>query len=151
MAVLGAAALTDVLDGWFARRWHAVSHVGAVLDGVADKIFAAEVVSALVHSRRLAPELVTPLFVREAGEAILAVAFLAHPALARAWLLHMNAGRAGKATTVLQVCSCLAAQSGWRRASRVLAWATGIMGATSVVSYLRRTLAYARAAGLERT
>ena len=34
-----AAALTDVLDGFVARRYHWETHFGALLDAVADKLF----------------------------------------------------------------------------------------------------------------
>ena len=30
---------SDVLDGWIARRWQVQSRAGAILDGVADKLF----------------------------------------------------------------------------------------------------------------
>ena len=40
IAVASMAALTDCMDGFFARKWNAVSELGAQLDDVADKIFA---------------------------------------------------------------------------------------------------------------
>lgn len=45
--LLAAAAATDGLDGWLARRWDASSELGRVLDPVADKILAAGVAIAL--------------------------------------------------------------------------------------------------------
>ena len=39
LAIVLAAALSDALDGWIARRYHAVSRTGAFLDRCADKIF----------------------------------------------------------------------------------------------------------------
>jgi len=53
LAVLGwffAAAITDALDGWLARRLHAESAFGQILDPVADKILlsAAYVALAMV-------------------------------------------------------------------------------------------------------
>src|SRR5438034_2477604 len=38
LAVFGAAALTDLLDGWIARRQGSQSRLGAFLDPVADKL-----------------------------------------------------------------------------------------------------------------
>ena len=43
LLVLGLAGLTDVLDGWLARRLGAETAIGAVIDPVADKIFALTV------------------------------------------------------------------------------------------------------------
>jgi CDP-diacylglycerol--glycerol-3-phosphate 3-phosphatidyltransferase/cardiolipin synthase len=40
-AVFGAAALTDWLDGYLARRWDQTSPLGAFLDPVADKLMVA--------------------------------------------------------------------------------------------------------------
>ncbi|MCF1184588.1 CDP-diacylglycerol--glycerol-3-phosphate 3-phosphatidyltransferase [Marichromatium gracile] len=40
-AVFGAAALTDWLDGYLARRWSQTSPLGAFLDPVADKLMVA--------------------------------------------------------------------------------------------------------------
>lgn len=43
------AALTDWLDGYLARRWHATSSLGAVLDPVSDKILAFSFFGLLVY------------------------------------------------------------------------------------------------------
>ena len=40
-AVFGAAALTDWLDGYLARKWEQTSPLGAFLDPVADKLMVA--------------------------------------------------------------------------------------------------------------
>jgi len=52
-AVLGAG-LTDWLDGWVARRWHAGTTAGQLLDAVADKLFALSVLITLTVGGRLA-------------------------------------------------------------------------------------------------
>ena len=38
LVVFGLAALTDLLDGWVARRWNDQSTLGAFLDPMADKL-----------------------------------------------------------------------------------------------------------------
>jgi len=38
LAVLAASGLTDMLDGWIARRFDMVSDVGKLLDPIADKV-----------------------------------------------------------------------------------------------------------------
>ena len=39
VGIIGAAAVTDFLDGWLARRVHATSRWGALLDPIADRVF----------------------------------------------------------------------------------------------------------------
>ena len=43
-----AAALTDFLDGWAARRWGQVSEVGKMLDPIADKAMVTIALAALM-------------------------------------------------------------------------------------------------------
>lgn len=48
LALLGIASLTDFLDGWLARRAHATSRFGALLDPIADRFFVLSVVISYV-------------------------------------------------------------------------------------------------------
>jgi len=48
--VFTAAAVTDWLDGWLARRWNQTSPLGAFLDPVADKLMVAIALILLVQS-----------------------------------------------------------------------------------------------------
>ena len=48
-AVFLAAAVTDWLDGWLARRWNLTSAFGAFLDPVADKLMVAVTLFLLVQ------------------------------------------------------------------------------------------------------
>jgi CDP-diacylglycerol--glycerol-3-phosphate 3-phosphatidyltransferase len=43
--ILLAASLSDVLDGWLARRWKQVTDTGKILDPIADKLFVLGVMS----------------------------------------------------------------------------------------------------------
>lgn len=45
--------LTDVIDGYIARRWHQVSHLGELLDPLCDKISLAVILATLVVIRSI--------------------------------------------------------------------------------------------------
>lgn len=100
LAVLGVAGLTDVLDGFLARRWNQVTATGALVDGIVDKIFVISVaISLMVHAQLHAWE-VFALGARDLCEIVIAVVF---------WLRHRHfphgeqrANRMGKLTTVFQ-------------------------------------------------
>jgi CDP-diacylglycerol--glycerol-3-phosphate 3-phosphatidyltransferase len=48
------AAITDILDGWIARRWKQVSRLGILLDPIADKLLISGAFISLVENQ-LAP------------------------------------------------------------------------------------------------
>ncbi|MEL6112835.1 MAG: CDP-diacylglycerol--glycerol-3-phosphate 3-phosphatidyltransferase [Pseudomonadota bacterium] len=48
--VFVAAALTDFLDGWVARRFHQTSALGAALDPIADKALTAAALILLIEA-----------------------------------------------------------------------------------------------------
>lgn len=43
LAVFLAASVTDILDGWIARKYHLITNVGKLLDPLADKIMVISV------------------------------------------------------------------------------------------------------------
>ena len=51
--VFGAAAITDQIDGWLARRWHVESEFGKVADPLADRLMIDVAVILLWHAARL--------------------------------------------------------------------------------------------------
>ena len=58
IAAFVVAALTDFFDGWLARRWNAVSLMGAILDPIGDKILVCGAVLGLASV--LAPGVLIP-------------------------------------------------------------------------------------------
>ncbi|WP_404418900.1 CDP-diacylglycerol--glycerol-3-phosphate 3-phosphatidyltransferase [Marinospirillum sp.] len=48
--LFGAAALTDWLDGYLARRWNQMTPFGAFLDPVADKLMVAVALGVLIEA-----------------------------------------------------------------------------------------------------
>lgn len=53
LALFVAASLTDLMDGWLARRWAQQSEFGKVLDPVADKLLVAAALFMLAAFGRL--------------------------------------------------------------------------------------------------
>jgi phosphatidylglycerophosphate synthase len=53
LALIAIASLTDFLDGWLARRTHAASRLGALVDPLADRFFALCVVIGYVAMAQL--------------------------------------------------------------------------------------------------
>ena len=51
--VFGAAAVTDQIDGWLARRWRVESSFGKVADPLADRLMIDAAVILLWHAGRL--------------------------------------------------------------------------------------------------
>lgn len=52
-ALVVCAMLTDVIDGYLARRWRNATKLGAVLDPIMDKVFVIFVVCILFHQGAL--------------------------------------------------------------------------------------------------
>ena len=65
LTVFLAAALTDLLDWYLARRWKQVTTVGTLLDPVADKLISLAALVLLCWSRRLPRWLLGLLIFRE--------------------------------------------------------------------------------------
>lgn len=72
LVVLAAAGVSDVLDGWWARRFHQQSATGAMLDGFTDKVFFVAVVVTLLASRTMNVVEMLLLATRDIGELALA-------------------------------------------------------------------------------
>ena len=138
IAVLGLAGATDVLDGLLARRLGAVTALGAVIDPVADKIFALSAMGTLVALQKLPWWGVPALLAREILEAPLVVWSLRRRLRGvRAPVLGSNV--AGKLATVAQSAALLAAiamPSALAPALGVAAGAAFVAG----VAYWRREL-----------
>ena len=137
LGVLAAAAATDVLDGWAARRLRQETSAGSVLDGVMDKVFVGVVLVTLVVTGALAPLDVAILGTREIGEIVL----LAVVVLRRRRRLgeHRAASALGKLATVLQFAT-VALAIGRAPGLRIAVLVTGASGALAALAYARREL-----------
>ena len=102
LVVFAAAALTDLLDGWVARRWKDESTLGAFLDPMADKLLLTASFITLTYLKALPFWIAAVVISRDV---ILVVGAL---------LIYMLGGRirprptwAGKAATFFQVLAVL--------------------------------------------
>ena len=104
VAILIAASLTDLLDGWLARRM-GTTRLGALLDPIADKTFVLLAVSTLLFSGGLSIRDFLVVLSRDIATAIgFCVAYLL-PGLDPA---EFRARWPGKLVTVLQLASLFA-------------------------------------------
>lgn len=110
LIVIVAAALSDALDGFLARRLDATSAAGEVLDAVGDKVVAATVLVTLAAEGRLPWWWVAVLLAREAALA----AVLVRLGAARRWdalrrAPHRLAGKLATAAIFVLLVALLAA------------------------------------------
>ncbi|HEV8265336.1 MAG TPA: CDP-alcohol phosphatidyltransferase family protein [Gemmatimonadales bacterium] len=130
LAIVGAAAATDFVDGMLARRW-GPSRVGAVLDPIADKAFMASAFLTVAGRGLLEWYELLGVLLRD----ILAVlGFLSTWLLRRPVTLPARAG--GKAVTVAQLLTLTAYIAG-SPLLRPLAWATAAIAVYATWDYGR--------------
>lgn len=142
LGILGFAGLTDVVDGWAARKLGQATPVGALVDGVSDKVFAASVLGTLVATGMLSPVAALLLATRELGELPLAVRVLMSKR-ARLTEIDRKANRIGKVATVLEFATVLAVIANVRGKNVLLA-ATAVCGAAAAATYWLREIRAAR-------
>ncbi len=142
-ALLCAAAVSDVLDGWYARRFRQVTPTGCAVDPLTDKLFVLTVAVALVTQRKLSAGAVLLLSTREIGELPLVV-WLALNDRARGVRAEQPAANVpGKVATVLQFAAVSAALFRAPRTDALIAVAA-IGGIFAAVTYWKRALQIAR-------
>jgi CDP-diacylglycerol--glycerol-3-phosphate 3-phosphatidyltransferase len=100
VGLIGAAAATDFLDGWLARRVHATSRWGALLDPIADRVFVLTAVGTFLFTGALSTSGYFILIMRDLATA---VGFLVARIIP--WLrpVQFKARVLGKVVTVLQL------------------------------------------------
>ena len=98
--VFSAAAITDILDGYYARKTGQVSEFGKLIDPIADKIIIASALVMLVHLQRVPAWMVALIISRE-----FAVSGLRAFASSRGLIISANIS--GKVKTTLQVLAII--------------------------------------------
>jgi cardiolipin synthase (CMP-forming) len=142
--VFGAAAITDQIDGFLARRWHVESAFGKIADPLADRLLIDVAVVCLWHAGRL-PWLAFAIPVRDV------VLVVSTPfAIARGYRFEVNL--LGKASTWL-LYSSLAFTMITRHGTswpRWIFWAGFAVAALSLVFYARKARAEVQPGGGDR-
>jgi CDP-diacylglycerol---glycerol-3-phosphate 3-phosphatidyltransferase len=99
--VFALAALTDGLDGYFARSRDSVTTFGKLMDPLADKLLITGALLSLVSLHRLAPWIAMVIIAREiAVTGLRAIAAERGIVIAASWM--------GKLKTVLQIAAVIA-------------------------------------------
>jgi cardiolipin synthase len=150
LAILCLAGASDVLDGWYARRFGQATTTGAVVDPVTDKLFVLAVVTTLVIAHILPLMSVLLLSTREIGETPLIFWFLVNPRLRRARATKAAANLPGKLATGFQFLTIAAALLRAPYTNDMLLVTAGA-GAVAAVVYWMRELAALRQEPLERS
>lgn len=138
LGLVALAAATDFLDGWIARRTGATTRWGALIDPIADRVFALVAVSTFLFTGALST---VGYFVMISRDLMTAVGFLV--ARVVPWLqpVQFQARFSGKLVTVLQLVTFVALLRFPEWVTLCL-WLVGITSAISIVDY---TLALWRA------
>ena len=136
LAVFLAAGLTDMLDGYLARRWKQVTTVGTLLDPVADKLLISAALISLVQIRLLPGWMVILIIGRE-----FAVSGLRSIAAAEGYTI--KAGELGKTKMIFQVLGVTLVMLSIRWAeirpfALAAMWAVVIFGLASAIDYFRK-------------
>jgi CDP-diacylglycerol--glycerol-3-phosphate 3-phosphatidyltransferase len=136
LSVFLAAAATDMLDGYLARRWKQVTTVGTLLDPIADKLLISAALISLVQTRLLPGWMVILIVSRE-----FAVSGLRSIAASEGYTI--QAGELGKSKMVMQVVgiSLVLLAVRWpavRLYAMIAMWAVVVFALASAVDYFRK-------------
>jgi CDP-diacylglycerol---glycerol-3-phosphate 3-phosphatidyltransferase len=137
--ILITAGVTDVLDGWYARRFGQVSATGSALDPTTDKIFVTMVAITLLVGGHLSAGEVLLLSTRELGELPLVLWLALSSDARRMRVEHPTANVAGKTATAMQFASVSGALLRARHES-LLVIGTAVVGGAAAFTYWLRAL-----------
>src|SRR3984957_11673153 len=136
LAIFLAAAATDLLDGYLARRWRQVTTIGTLLDPIADKMLVSAALISLVQVRVLPAWMAILIVGRE-----FAVSGLRSIAAAEGYTIRAN--DLGKTKMLAQVVGVPAMLLSVRHpaiwtAAMAMMWAVVFFSILSALSYFRK-------------
>src|SRR5579864_70694 len=136
LAIFLAAAATDLLDGYLARRWGQVTTVGTLLDPIADKLLISAALVSLVAIHRVPAWMVILIIGRE-----FAVSGLRSIAAAGGYAI--EASELGKTKMVTQVVAIALVIAGIRwpaldQLALFAMWSVVLFALLSAADYFRK-------------
>jgi CDP-diacylglycerol--glycerol-3-phosphate 3-phosphatidyltransferase len=136
LAIFLAAAATDLLDGYLARKWGQITTVGTLLDPIADKLLISSALVSLVQLQRDPAWLVILIIGRE-----FAVSGLRSIAAAEGYTI--RASELGRTKMVGQVAavSLVLLSVRWKAltlTADISLWAVMIFGVVSAIDYFTK-------------
>lgn len=131
LGLVGVAAATDFLDGWIARRGKWTSRSGALIDPIADRVFALVAVSTFLFTGALS---FVGFFVMLSRDVMTAIGFIVARLVPWLQSVQFKARFSGKLVTVLQFITFVALLRfpGW---VALCLWTVGLASAYSIVDY----------------
>ena len=144
--LFGAAAFTDILDGWLARKFGGQSKTGQYLDPIADKIMLSSIYVGLALGGAVPLWIVALIFARD-----LWILLLAGIALRFTGFRDLQPSVWGKASTFAQIMAAIAVMAGYAYENRffaqlgsLLLWAVAALAAMSGLDYSLRGVRWLR-------
>ncbi len=136
LAIFLAAAATDLLDGYLARRWGQITTVGTLLDPIADKLLISAALVSLVQIHRVPAWMVVLIIGRE-----FAVSGLRSIAAAEGYVI--QASDLGKTKMITQVIaiSMVLMSIRWQVLNgfaMLWMWGVVVFGIASATEYFRK-------------
>src|ERR1700689_561276 len=131
-----AAAATDLLDGYLARRWGQITTVGTLLDPIADKLLISAAMVSLVQIRRVPAWMVVLIIGRE-----FAVSGLRSIAAAEGYTIRASdLGKTKMITQVIAISMVLLSLHwpGLTGFAMLWMWGVVVFGVASAIEYFRK-------------
>ncbi len=130
------AALTDLLDGYLARKWSQITTLGMLLDPIADKLLISASLIALVEVKAVPAWMVILIIGRD-----FAISGLRSIAVTEGYVI--PASDLGKSKMILQVVAVGLSMASlripaWREPAIWLMWAAVLFTLISAVDYARQ-------------
>jgi CDP-diacylglycerol---glycerol-3-phosphate 3-phosphatidyltransferase len=136
LSIFLIAAVTDLLDGYLARRWKQITTVGTLLDPVADKLLISAALISLVQIRRVPAWMVVLIIGRE-----FAVSGLRSIAAAEGYTIQASDLGKTKMITQITAISMVLLSIRWPSLSEfamLWMWGVVIFGIASAIQYFRK-------------